>query len=46
VLSHAEIIRVCDDAIKASILNDEKITESKLVSLINERLSVYSGKEA
>ena len=46
VLRHAEIIRVCDDAIKGSILDDEKITESKLLSLVNERLIVYSGKEA
>ncbi len=46
VLSHAEIIRVCDDAIKDSILDDSKITESKLLSLVNERLTIYSGKEA
>lgn len=46
VLSHAEIIRVCDDAIKDSILNDGKITEPKLLSLINERLTVHSEKEA
>ena len=46
ILSHAEIIRVCDDAIKGSILDNREITESKLLSLINERLTVYSGKEA
>lgn len=46
VLSHAEIIRVCEDAIKDSILEDNQITQSKLLSLINERLRAYSGKEA
>lgn len=46
MLSHAEIIRVCDDAIKESILNDSKITESKLLVLVNERINVYSRKEA
>lgn len=46
VLSHAEIIRVCNDVIKGSILDNGKITESKLLSLFNERLTVYSGKEA
>ncbi len=45
-LSHAEIINICDDAIKDSILNDHKITKSKLTSLINNRLIIYSGKEA
>lgn len=46
VLSHAEIIRVCEDAIKDSILEDVAITQSTLISLVNERLSVYSKKEA
>lgn len=45
-LSHAEIIRICNDAIKDSILDNKEITESKLLSLINERLTVYSEKEA
>lgn len=45
-LSHAEIIRVCDDAIKSSILSDESITENQLLSLIDERIKAYGTKEA
>lgn len=45
-LSHAEIARVCDDAIKNSILNDEPITGKMIISLLNERHNVYSCKEA
>ena len=45
-LSHSEIARVCDDAIKNSILNDEPITDKMMVSLLNERQNVYSCKEA
>ena len=45
-LSHAELIRVCDDAIKDSILQDRNITQSQLLKLINERMTVYSNKEA
>lgn len=44
-LSHAEIIRVCDDAIKSSILNNTEINQSQLISLIDERVTAYS-KEA
>jgi SpoVK/Ycf46/Vps4 family AAA+-type ATPase len=46
-LSHAEIARVCDDAIKHSILNDITLAQEDLIRIINERLSVYSNnKEA
>lgn len=45
-LSHAEIIRVCDDAIKTSILACLRITEKQLVDLIQERITAYSSKEA
>ena len=45
-LSHAEIIRVCDDAIKNSILESTNINEDKLLSLVNERIILYSGKKA
>lgn len=45
-LSHAELIRICDDAIKDSILENTKITEEVLQSLVKERLAVYSNKEA
>lgn len=44
-LSHAEIIRVCDDAIKSAILNNTEIKQRQLVSLIDERIAAYS-KEA
>lgn len=45
-LSHAEIIRVCDDAIKFSILNSTFIDNHKLLELINERINAYFAKEA
>lgn len=45
-LNHAEIVRVCDDAIKNSILNDEPITGKLMISLLRERHNVYSCKEA
>ena len=45
-LSHAEIINVCNDAIKGSILGDSLITDSVLDNLINERISAYSTAEA
>lgn len=45
-LSHAEIIRVCDDAIKSSILSDEIISEQQLLSLIDDRKKAYGSKEA
>lgn len=45
-LSHAEIIRVCDDAIKSSILSGEAITSQSLQIGVDERLMVYAGKEA
>jgi len=45
-LSHAEIIRVCDDAIKASILQSSKISTRELGRLIDERMAAYYAKEA
>lgn len=45
-LSHAEIIRVCSDAVKHHILNDEMITEDMLIGLIDDRMAIYSAKEA
>jgi len=42
-LSHAEISRVCDDAIKNAILdNTSHINEIDLIRLIQERLAVYN----
>lgn len=46
LLSHAEIIRVCDDAIKASILSDTVITQQDILRKVDERLLVYKDKEA
>jgi len=41
-LSHAEISRVCDDAIKNAILdNSDQINQNNLIKLVNERLAVY-----
>lgn len=45
-LSHAEIIRVCDDAIKISILENSFVDESTLSKLIFDRIAAYSFKEA
>ena len=45
-LCHAEIVRVCDDAIKKSILEDEVIIQQGLINLLNERHAIYSCKEA
>ncbi|MCM1214920.1 MAG: ATP-binding protein [Lachnospiraceae bacterium] len=45
-LSHAEIARVCDDAIKNSILNDEPIVSRTVIVLLNERQDAYLCKEA
>jgi AAA+ superfamily predicted ATPase len=41
-LSHAEISRICEDAIKEAILTDKaNISEETLLSLLEERLTVY-----
>jgi SpoVK/Ycf46/Vps4 family AAA+-type ATPase len=41
-LSHAEISRVCDDAIKNAILgNTNTLNQEDLIRLVIERLSVY-----
>ena len=45
-LSHAEIIRVCDDAIKFSILNGTSIENERLLKLLDERIDAYFTKEA
>lgn len=45
-LSHAEIIRACDDAIKFSILNGTPINNVQLMKLLDERIDAYSAKEA
>nr|WP_208420368.1 ATP-binding protein [Paenibacillus lupini] len=41
-LSHAEISKACDDAIKEAILNDtNEVNEKLLGKMFNERISVY-----
>ena len=44
-LSQAEIARVCDDAIKTSVLSDEPITSKAVIALLSERQNVYTWKE-
>ncbi|MGM0110050.1 AAA family ATPase [Enterococcus sp. DIV0187] len=46
ILSQAELVKICDDAIKDSILYDRKITEEQLLNLVDERRRIYSNKEA
>lgn len=45
-LSQAEIVRVCDDAIKNSILEDTTIIPSQIIMLLKERYLIYTPKEA
>ena len=45
-LSHAEIIRVCDDAIKNSILTNSSISNNQVAKLLDERIAAYKSKEA
>ena len=41
-LSHAEITRICNDAIKEIILNDEEVVETNtLVRIIDQRINSY-----
>lgn len=44
-LSHAEITQACDNAIKESILNDEKsIKKDTLIRMLNTRNEIYSNQ--
>ena len=45
-LSHSEITRICDDAMKDSILYGVAIDKDKLLFLLQERHEAYQGKEA
>lgn len=45
-LNHAEIVRVCDDAIKDSILEDTPVTSEKIKGLLKERHDIYGKREA
>ena len=45
-LNHAEIVKICDDAIKTSILSDQSLSTKQIAYLLQERKSIYSSKEA
>jgi len=45
-LSQAEISRVCEDAIKNSILTGSSITQQQVIDLLKERHIIYGKKEA
>lgn len=45
-LNHAEIVRICNDAIKFSILNNKPLTEKLILSILYERYNIYFNKEA
>ena len=42
-LSHAEIVRVLDDAIKSSILHENQIKEQEIIELLKDRHLLYKG---
>ena len=45
-LSHAEITRACNDAIKTVILKNQKLNNKLLNKMLTERYEVYHDKEA
>lgn len=46
ILSHAEIIRVCDDAVKHSILTNTEVDNIYLLRMLEDRIGAYAAKEA
>lgn len=44
-LSQSEISRVCEDAIKGSILSGKPISQRQLINLFEERYVIYEMKE-
>lgn len=44
-LNHAEITKVCDDAIKNSILCNEFITDKMVINLLSERHNTYTNEK-
>ena len=42
-LSHAEIVRVLDDAIKSSILHENQIKQQEIIELLKDRHLLYKG---
>ena len=45
-LSHADIVKVCDDIIKFSIMEDTKVDKNVLIQYIHDRKALYKFKEA
>lgn len=45
-LSHADIVKVCENALKTAILNNDTLNEDLIVSLLQERKSSNTVKEA
>lgn len=41
-LSHADIVKVCEDSMKFSLLNDEPLNQQLLLSILEERKKLYS----
>lgn len=45
-LSHADVVRACEEAIKYSLINDTDVDRALLLSYIQDRKSLYKYKEA
>ncbi|MDR3260099.1 MAG: AAA family ATPase [Fusobacteriaceae bacterium] len=45
-LSHADIIRACNEAIKLFIIDRQAITEEILISFLKDRVNLFNKKEA
>lgn len=45
-LSQVEIVRVCDDTVKESIINGTPVTEGEIIELLNERKDISCAREA
>lgn len=45
-LNHSDIVKVCEDSIKNSILEDKEITEEIIMTFIQDRKELYLYKEA
>ena len=45
-LSHADIVRACEEAIKHTLISNEEISKAILMSYIHDRKGLYEVKEA
>lgn len=45
-LCHADIVKACEEAVKYSLIYDEKISKELLISYIQDRKGLYKYKEA